>query len=104
MRALGMRKKVPKRPRGEVVSAEDTTWIRARRGGVVRLEVGLGQRVRQKQRLATVSGTFGEETSILLAPNDGMVIGFAQNPLVNRGDGVVHLTRGPLVPAEPPSK
>ena len=96
MRALGMRKKAPKRPRGEVVSAEDTTWVRARRSGIVHLEVALGDRVREKQRLATVSGTFGEETSNLLAPNDGMVIGLTQNPLVNRGDGVVHLTRGPL--------
>lgn len=99
MRALKMRKRQPKRPRGEVVAVEETTWVRARRGGIVRLEVELGDRVAAKQRLALVSGAFGEDTSELLAPKEGIVIGLTRNPLVNRGDGVVHLTKGRLEPA-----
>jgi hypothetical protein len=98
MRALSMRKRQPTRPRGEVVAVGETTWVRARRGGIVRMEVDLGNQVRQKQLLATISGAFGEDTSNLHAPNDGLVIGLTRNPLVNRGDGVVHLTKGPLDP------
>ena len=98
MRALRMRKRQPTRPHGEVLAAGETTWVRARRGGIVRMEVELGERVSYKQLLATVSGALGEDTSNLHAPSGGLVIGVTRNPLVNRGDGVVHLTKGPLEP------
>lgn len=98
MRTLRMRTRQPAQRSGDVLAAGDTTWVRARRGGIVRMEVDLGDRVRHKQLLATVSGALGEDTSELHAPNDGLVIGVTRNPLVNRGDGVVNLTKGPLEP------
>ena len=70
---------------------EKTSWVRARRAGILRLGVGLGDRVREKQRLGTIADAFGEGPLHVVAPCSGLVIGHTNNPLVQQGDAVVHL-------------
>ncbi len=97
MRTLdGVRKRRPS------LLLEQTNWVRARRGGVLRLEVELGQIVKHRQRLGVIADSFGEDSVQVRASAAGMVIGLVNNPLVNQGDAVVHIG-GPLPdPDEPP--
>lgn len=68
-----------------------TSWVRARRGGILRLEVGLGDRVEKGARLGTIGDAFGHDQVAFKAPFSGMVIGAATNPLVYQGDGILNL-------------
>lgn len=70
---------------------QKTRWIRANRSGILRLEAKLGERVKKRQHLGTIADAFGQDTAIVRASTAGIVIGHTQNPLVNQGDGIVHL-------------
>ena len=93
--ALEMRRRAPKREKRPSVITDKTTWIRARRSGILRIETGLGKEVEAKQQLGSISDTFGDNAVPLLAPCDGVVIGHTNNPLVQQGDAVIHLAESP---------
>jgi hypothetical protein len=80
-------------PATEVASVEvsQTKWVRASRSGILHLAVKLGEQVEKKQSLGIITDAFGETSTKVRAPEKGMVIGHTQNPLVNQGDGIVHL-------------
>lgn len=69
----------------------DTLWIRARRGGIFRYDVDLGDDVVRGQRLGEITDSFGERATVIRSRHDGVVIGLTLNPLVHRGDGLIHL-------------
>ncbi len=73
------------------MEADETHWIRADRGGIISLEVGLGDWVTEGQPLWTVSSPFGRERNPKESPYEGVVIGASTVPLVNPGDAVVHI-------------
>lgn len=73
------------------LSVQKTQWVRASRSGILRLRIELGQQVEKKQSLGAIADPFGETTSQVHAPDNGLVIGYSQNPLVNQGDAIVHL-------------
>ncbi|PNW52266.1 UNVERIFIED_CONTAM: deacylase [Euhalothece sp. KZN 001] len=73
------------------VEAEKTRWVRASRGGILRLQVGLGESVTKKQILGIIANPFGKQGLKVRSPLDGLVIGHTQNPLVNQGDAIIHL-------------
>lgn len=93
MRHLKMlpRRKGRSRARGEIAEVRRSTWVRARRSGVLRLQVELGDTLKSGQILGIVSDPMDEKRSRLLSPGEGVVIGHAINPLVHRGDAVVHV-------------
>lgn len=66
-------------------------WIRASHSGILRLEVGLGDMVEKRQVLGIIADAFGENQVKVRAAIAGIVISHTQNPLVNQGDGIVHL-------------
>ena len=66
-------------------------WIRATQSGVLRLQAHLGQRVKSGQTVGTISDAFGDEGMVLKAPEQGIVLGLTEHPLVHRGDAVLHL-------------
>lgn len=68
-----------------------TKWVRASRSGLLHLTVELGDRIEKKQPLGIITDAFGETMAKLRSPEYGVVIGLVQNPLVNKGDAVVHL-------------
>ena len=82
---------VPPPPERPVRVSDETSWIRAERGGVLDLLVGLGDEVETGQPLWSVAGPFGHERSLKESPVEGVVIGRTTLPLVNPGDAVVHL-------------
>lgn len=74
-----------------------TRWVRARRGGIVEIEVKLGQRVERGQEVAAISDAFGTRPARILATESGWVLARTLRPLVNSGDSLVHIgtERGP---------
>lgn len=91
--ALGMWEHVEDAPPPRSFEAEDTTWVRAARSGIFHLTVKLGEPVRRHQQLGFISPPWGNETRAVKAPFEGIVIGFTSNPLVYRGDALVHVAR-----------
>lgn len=91
MSMLGMYAFPPVEPVAVSLEALSSKWIRASRSGILHLEAELGQRVSRKQRLGKILDAFGEKRVEVNAPCDGLVIGYTQNPLVNQGDGIVHV-------------
>ncbi len=79
------------RQRTKPVLIEKTSWVRARYGGLARLDVAEGDIVEDGQRIGTVSDPFGADASDLRAPFRGLVIGRANNPVVYGGDPVVNI-------------
>ena len=90
MQFLGMREKSPK-PRQESIIIRKRSWHRARGAGLWHSEVLSGQKVKRKERLGYVSDPFGDMRIDIRANYDGYVIGLNNNPVVNRGDALVHL-------------
>lgn len=66
-------------------------WVRASRSGILRPSVRLGQLVRNKERLGVVSDIYGEQKAPVRAAFAGIVLGLQLNPLVHRGDALVHI-------------
>jgi hypothetical protein len=73
------------------VASHRQRWVRAQRGGIVHIQVELGARVVKRQPLAAISDPMGERQHAIRSPGEGYVIGGITNPLVNRGDAVLHL-------------
>lgn len=73
--------------------ARSSTWVRAPESGIIRVRAPLGARVRKGESLGTIADPFGEKERIVTAPNDGVIIGRAELPLVNEGDALFHLAR-----------
>lgn len=76
-----------------VRESRNTKWVRAPRGGIFRLEAGLGEEVRKGARIGVIAGPAGRQGQSVLARIDGLVLGHAVNPLVHQGDGLVHLAQ-----------
>jgi predicted deacylase len=97
LRAMGMiDARLPKAPATTLIRR--TRWVRARRGGISDLEVDLGDHVIAGQTVASISDAFGTRPTQVKAPETGWVIAQSLRPLVNLGDGLVHIatsSRGP---------
>lgn len=92
MRSIGMlraslRKKEPAPP----VISYQTSWLRAPESGVLRTLVPLGAKVTSGQVIAMVADPLGSSETPMTAPNDGIVIGRTNLPLVYEGDAAFHI-------------
>ena len=91
MAALKMRRRGKTRRAPRVYESHSSYWVRARRSGLVRLQVKLGDRVTAKQRIGATADPFGESSFAVRAPRAGIVVGVTLNPLVSQGDAMVHV-------------
>lgn len=73
--------------------SRQTSWVRAARSGILHLTVHRGDVVRARQVVGTIDDTFGATLARVRAGIGGIVIGHTRNPIVNRGDAVVHVAR-----------
>ena len=89
--ALGMIGDAPRAPDTPPRESRKTTWVRAPRGGIFRLETRLGAAVRRGERLGIISGPSGRGGHEVRANATGIVMGHAVNPLVHQGDGLLHI-------------
>ena len=100
--ALGMIDSAPGSSAPTMIS-RSSRWVRARRGGLLRAEVGLGEAVRRRQVLGHLSDIYGRSNLAVRAPFDGLVIGMARTPRANQGDALFHVAEpeGGSAAAEP---
>jgi predicted deacylase len=73
------------------IECERSGWVRARGTGMLHLDVDLGQRVEEGERLGGLFDSFGRRVRLVHADRAGIVIGRTEAPLVNSGDAVVHI-------------
>jgi predicted deacylase len=73
------------------VVVHNTAWERASRGGIVRIDVHPGQQVERGEVLGVIADALGTRPARVRASRDGIVVGYTRNPLVNRGEALVHI-------------
>jgi len=88
---LRMWKKGRLRAMPEPFEASGSRWIRARRSGMLHLEVALGAGVVPDQRIGFLTDALGGRLTVVRSPFEGLVIGHTTNPLAHRGDALVHI-------------
>jgi hypothetical protein len=81
----------PPSPDVEPFEARSTKWLRAPRGGIFRLEVKLGDRIRNGQQVGVISEPGSRVQTPVRSRTAGVVMGHAVNPLVYRGAALVHV-------------
>jgi hypothetical protein len=91
MAELGMIAHGPPAPARRPIVAHGSKWLRAPAAGVLRTGVRLGQWVRAGEALGHVASPFGEDPQPVTADRDGVVVGMATLPVVNRGDALFHV-------------
>ncbi len=69
----------------------ESSWIRARRAGLMKSITTSGEMVKKGQIMAKISDPFGKSEITIKAPKDGIIIGHSNAPLVNQGDALFHL-------------
>ncbi len=94
MRHIGMlpqlRSARTKAPPEAFVSRE-SFWVRAPHSGLFKLLKAAGDRVTKGEPLARITDAFGGQEKLVECPEDGIIIGHATIPPVNRGDAIVHI-------------
>ena len=94
MRELGMLPKAKrKNTKLSPLVATSSIWIRASQSGILRSITPLGARVAKNDILGFISDPFGEEEEEIKSPDNGIIIGKSNIPLVNEGEALFHLAR-----------
>ncbi len=93
MATLGMYAYPENSPQRRSIEVEETQWVRAPRSGILLLDIELGQRVEKKESLGTIVDAFGNMNIKVYSPCKGLTIGLTKNPLVNQGNGIIHLAQ-----------
>jgi uncharacterized protein len=108
LQLLGMIESAPRSSVPTTVSRA-SRWVRAPRGGLLRREIELGDRVEERQVLGHLSDIWGRGNLAVRAPVAGVVIGEAHRPRANQGDALFHIAEfegedgtAPADPTEPP--
>lgn len=70
-----------------------TSWIRARRAGVLRLFRKMGDIVEKGEELGAIEDILGNQTTQVKSSCHGVIIGLGLNPIVYQGDAVIHIAR-----------
>ena len=94
MRAIGMLPPLKRRTRPfEPTVARKSGWVRAPKSGLLRAKVRLGDTVTKGAIAAHVVDPIGADDTPVPVPASGIVIGLLRNPLVHRGDALMHIAR-----------
>jgi len=67
-----------------------STWVRARNAGLFQSRIELGDELNKRQVLGYITDPFGNESFKVVAPKTGMVIGINNNPVIHKGDAIIH--------------
>lgn len=71
--------------------ANNSHWLRATHSGILNANKKLGDFVKAKEVLGTLSDPFSSHSFEIKAKKDGIIIGMSMIPLFNRGDAVFHI-------------
>lgn len=73
--------------------SSQSQWLRAPSGGISQRFRRSGDVVKQGEVLARIGDILAEDSDMLTAPYDGIIIGHSNLPVVNQGDALFHLAR-----------
>jgi predicted deacylase len=98
MRALGMSEKAPENPRKKSLESRKSCWVRAEQSGFFVPSCAPGKKAKKNQPLGKVwlrlHTDFAPEIEIeVVSPFSGVVIGVTENPMVYRGDALIHVAQ-----------
>lgn len=92
MRHLRMlRQSRRKKPIPEPLLTRRSTWLRANTSGVLRTLTTIGSKVSTGDLMAIIGDPMGNEETGLYCPEDGIVIGKLNLPLVSEGDAIFNI-------------
>jgi hypothetical protein len=92
MRSIDMLSRTPRKKQTvPLIISSQTSWLRAPESGILRTLVPLGAKVTAGQVIAMVADPLGSSETPMVAPNDGIVIGRTNLPLVYEGDATFHI-------------
>ncbi|WP_321369002.1 succinylglutamate desuccinylase/aspartoacylase family protein [uncultured Desulfuromusa sp.] len=95
MRHTGMLPASKRAKHRESIITNKTSWVRAGMSGIFSRKVQLGDLVKRRSLLGTLSDPLGDEQEDIHAPYTGVVIGQLNIPLAHEGDALIHLARVP---------
>ncbi len=75
------------------IESYDTQWVRAKRSGLLRLEVELGEQVEKGQRLGVIEDILSGRYRSVKANCHGVIVGALANPSVYQGDAIIHIAQ-----------
>lgn len=87
---LGMRQTAPASSQATTYIKE-SRWVRARQSGLYHNRVTNGAAVKKGEVLGLITDPFGEVEIRVKSPITGWVLATNNNPVVNRGDALVHV-------------
>lgn len=73
------------------VIVRESSWLRARQGGLFRFFVKDGSKVEKGQVVGTISDPYGKYEFKVKIPHSGYIIGLNHAPVVYKGDALLHL-------------
>ena len=96
----------PPNPAAETTGTQisrSSRWLRSPMSGVARVLVELGDHLQPDQPVAVITDAIGSHERYLRAQRASIVIGRNEQPVVHRGDALVHLAHPEPVKGAPPS-
>jgi len=94
MHHLGMRDfsdEIAAMPNTDPIFIKNSTWIRARHGGLFRFRVKDGAKVEKDEIIGSISDPYGGFEKAVKIPESGYIIGLNHSPIVYQGDALIHL-------------
>ncbi len=91
MTALGMRPRPRKHRTPETMIANTNQWVRAPQSGILRALIATGAKVEKDETLAYINDPLGENSSEVISPVNGIVIGKTNLPLVFAGEALFNI-------------
>lgn len=91
METVGMLPKSNRKKSTQTYIANSSYWVRAPQAGMIQLSKTLGSKVKGGTTLGKITDAFGRNVSKVTAPSEGVIIGIAKLPLVNKGDALFHI-------------
>ena len=70
---------------------KSSKWIRAKRSGMYRSYINVGQKVEKGVKLGSISDPFGDYETVFKNPQEGYVLNSNHSPIVNQGDAILHI-------------
>ena len=90
MKYLGMNQNAPD-PKTPGITLTGSTWLRAKRSGMYHSVVRSGAPVIKNETLGYITDPYGQKEVKVKSPMEGYVIAVNNNPIINRGDALIHL-------------
>ena len=90
MKHLGMRAEAPL-PNSESILIKKSSWVRAHSAGLYHSFIRPGEAINKGQKVGLITGPYGEFEKPVKSQVTGHVIAVNNNPVVNRGDALLHI-------------